>query len=54
MKRAVRKRKPFVLEYPECSASVAIRKLARGMLLGSGKDEESKFVDKITAITERE
>ncbi len=54
VKRAVRKRKPFVLEYPECSASVAVKNLAGRILQGSGKAQESKFVDKITAITERE
>ncbi len=54
VKRAVRKRKPFILEYPLCPASIAVKKLARRILQGSGKAQESKFVDKITAITERE
>ena len=51
---AVKAREPFLLKYPDCPASICVRELARKVLQGAGNAGESKFIDKLTAITERE
>ena len=54
VRRAVRERKPFLLQYPECKASACIRRLARKLLQEAGKAGGSKFIDKFAAATEVE
>ena len=51
---AVKAREPFLLKYPDCPASICMRELARKVLQGAGNAGESKFIDKLTAITEGE
>ena len=54
VRRAVRQRKPFLLQYPDCEASVCIRRLARKLVQEAGKAGGSKFIDKFAAATEVE
>jgi flagellar biosynthesis protein FlhG len=51
---AVKAREPFLLKYPDCPASICIRKLAETVLERAGNAGESKFIDKLKAITEGE
>ena len=54
VRRAVRERKPFLLQYPDCEASACIRRLARKLVEEAGKAGGSKFIDKFAAATEAE
>jgi flagellar biosynthesis protein FlhG len=48
---AVRKRRPFVLEYPRCPASDCVRSIAERLLVSSG-NEPSAFVHRYVALTQ--
>ena len=54
VRRAVRERRPFLLQYPDCEASACIRRLARKLVQEAGKAGGSKFIDKFAAATEAE
>ena len=54
VRKAVRQRKPFLLQYPDCEASACIRRLARKLVQEAGKAGGSKFIDKFAAATEVE
>ena len=54
VRRAVRERKPFLLQYPECPASMCIERLAEKVLQEAGKAGGSKFLDKFAAAVEAE
>jgi len=54
VKQAVRERKPFLMQFPDCPASACIRKLAKLVVREADKADESKFMDKFEAIAERE
>ena len=53
VRRSVKKRNPFILNYPYCPASICVRKLAETVMKGAGNAGESKFIDKLSAITKR-
>lgn len=54
VRQAVKDREPFILEYPDCPASIGIGELAETVLEGAGNSGESKFNDKFASITKRE
>ena len=54
VRQSVKDRKPFILNYPDCPASICIRELAEKVLEGAGNAGESKFIDKLAAVTKKE